>query len=467
MATIIGLPKLSPTMEEGVLAKWARKEGDKVSPGDVIAEVETDKANMDFTLEDEGVLLKLLVAEGDTVKLGSPVAILGQPGEDTKALEGEARAQMAGGAAPAPAPAAAKAEPAPAADKKLDPVAEKAPVEKAAPAAVPKAAPSPAAPQQAAPTASAGRVLASPIARTLAGDHGIDLRSVQGSGPGGRIVERDVLALVGGAPAPAAAPAAATNGKTAAPAATQNEDMPVARPAAPVPAAAAHDIDKPLSMMRKTIARRLVEAKTTIPHFYLNGDCDAAPLLAFRAQLNAVVPEEGKISVNDLIVKACAVALRRMPAVNSAFLGDKIRQFGAVHIGVAVSVEDGLLTPVVRDVDGKGLSRINAEIKDLAGRAKNKKLAPEEMTGSTFTVSNLGMFGIDHFQAIINPPEAVILAVGAVRKQPVVGKNDEIVVGQRMGLTLSCDHRVVDGALGAKFLAELVKILENPQALVL
>jgi pyruvate dehydrogenase E2 component (dihydrolipoamide acetyltransferase) len=343
-------------------------------------------------------------------------------------------------------------------------VAEKAPVEKAAPAAVPPPAP-PAAARPAPAPAAAGRVLASPIARALAGDHGIDLRGVTGSGPGGRIVERDVQALIGGAaPAPAAP---ATNGKGAPAASADVADQPSARPAAPTPPASGQDVDKPLSMMRKTIAKRLVEAKATIPHFYLNGDCDAAPLMAFRAQLNAMVPEDGKISVNDLIVKAAAVTLRRMPAVNAAFLGDKIRQFGAVHIGVAVSVEDGLLTPVIRDADGKGLSRISAEIRDLAGRAKNKKLSPEEMTGSTFTVSNLGMFGIDHFQAIINPPEAVILAVGAVRKQAVVGKNDELVAGQRMGLSLSCDHRVVDGALGARFLAELVKIIENPHSLVL
>jgi pyruvate dehydrogenase E2 component (dihydrolipoamide acetyltransferase) len=220
-------------------------------------------------------------------------------------------------------------------------------------------------------------------------------------------------------------------------------------------------------MMRKTIARRLVEAKQTIPHFYLTSDCDAAPLLAFRAALNATLTDETKISVNDLIVKACAIALRRLPQVNAAFLGDRIRQFGRVHIGVAVSIDDGLVTPVVRDTDMKGLGTINAEIRDLAARAKHKKLAPEEMTGSTFTVSNLGMYGIDHFQAVINPPEACILAVGAVKKQPVVGADGQLAVGQRMALTLSCDHRVVDGALGARWLAELVKILEQPASLAL
>jgi pyruvate dehydrogenase E2 component (dihydrolipoamide acetyltransferase) len=220
-------------------------------------------------------------------------------------------------------------------------------------------------------------------------------------------------------------------------------------------------------MMRKTIAKRLVEAKSTIPHFYLTGDCDAAPLLAFRSTLNAITGEDAKISVNDLIVKAAAIALRRIPAVNSAFLGDKIRQFGHVHVGVAVSIEDGLITPVVKDTDRKGLAAISAEIKELAGRARQKKLAPEEMTGSTFTVSNLGMYGIDHFQAIINPPEGAILAVGAVKKLAVVAPDGSIVAGQRMALTLSCDHRVVDGALGARWLAELVKILEQPASLAL
>jgi pyruvate dehydrogenase E2 component (dihydrolipoamide acetyltransferase) len=312
-----------------------------------------------------------------------------------------------------------------------------------------------------APAPAGGRLLASPLAKTLAAEHGIDLRSVRGSGPGGRIVERDIEALIGGGGNGAGAAQAA---------AAEAGPQPAARPAgkpAPAPAPSGQDVDKPLSMMRKTIAKRLVEAKSTIPHFYLTGDCDAAPLLAFRSVLNGITGEDAKISVNDLIVKAAAVTLRRVPAVNAAFLGDKIRQFGSVHIGVAVSVEDGLITPVVRDTDKKGLAAISAEIKDLAARARVKKLAPEEMTGSTFTVSNLGMFGLDHFQAIINPPEAVILAVGAVRKQPVVAPDGSIVAGQRMALTLSCDHRVVDGALGARFLAELVKVLEQPASLSL
>jgi pyruvate dehydrogenase E2 component (dihydrolipoamide acetyltransferase) len=290
--------------------------------------------------------------------------------------------------------------------------------------------------------------LASPLAKTLAAENGIDLRGVKGSGPGGRIVERDVRGLMGG------------NGQVEAKA-------PAAPPTpAPLPAAKAEDVEKPLSLMRKTIAKRLVEAKTQIPHFYLTSDCDAEPLGAFRAGLNGIVGEEAKISVNDLIVKAMALVLRRMPAVNSSWAGDKIRQHGRVNVGVAVAVEDGLITPVVHDADQKGLARIAAEIKDLAARARARKLAAEEMSGGTATVSNLGMFGIDHFQAIINPPEAVILAVGAAKKQPVV-KGDALVVGARMALTLSCDHRVVDGALGARFLAELVKILEHPQALAL
>jgi len=279
----------------------------------------------------------------------------------------------------------------------------------------------------------------------LAGENGIDLRSVKGSGPGGRIVERDVKALIGKAPAvEAKAPASA----------------PVAAPPS------GKDEDRPLSLMRKTIARRLVESKQQVPHFYLTAECDAGPLMAFRADLNLLVPEGEKISVNDVIVKAAALALRRVPAANASFLGDRIRVYGRVHVGVAVSVEDGLITPVLKDADTKGLRQISAEIRDLATRAKARKLTADEMGGGTFTVSNLGMFGIDHFEAIINPPEGAILAVGAVKKQPVV-VGDALAIGQRMGLTLSCDHRVVDGALGAKYMQALVLLLEHPAGLAL
>ncbi len=438
MATIIGLPKLSPTMEEGVLAKWRKKEGDKVSPGDIIAEVETDKANMDFTLEDEGTLLKLLVKEGDPVKLGGPVAILGNPGEDTAGLEKTAREQIEKPGTGGVGEAAEVSKPAP-----------KAATPTPTPTPPPSPAPAPTPPPS--PNGGAGRILASPLAKTIAAERGIDLRTIRGTGPGGRIVERDVLqsqSPVGGAP---------------------QAQVAMVTTKASSPAAAVEGLDftdKPLSMMRKTIAKRLVEAKSTIPHFYLTTDCDAGPLTAFRTQLNAIAGEDVKISVNDLIVKAMAIALRRVPSVNASFLGDKIRTFHRVHIGVAVAVEDGLITPVVRDTDRKGLALISLETKDLATRARAKKLSPEEMTGGTATVSNLGMYGIDHFEAIINPPEGVILAVGAVKQQPVV-QGGELAVGLRMALTLSCDHRVVDGALGARFLAELTKILEQPQALAL
>ena len=434
MAQLVGLPKLSPTMEEGVLAKWHKQEGDAVSPGEVIAEVETDKANMDFVLEDEGVLLRLLVGEGETVKLGAPVAIIGERGEDVTALVAQAR-----GAGSTPAPVAA---PAPA------PVAAPAPITLPVPA-----------------VAAGGRFLASPLSRKIAIEHGLDLRGVAGSGPGGRIVERDVRALIAGDMSLPAAPAPAAPAPAASPPATPAPHTSTP-PFAP-PATGADFTDRPLSMMRKTIARRLVEAKSTVPHFYLTATCDAAPLLRFRAELNSLLAEGERVSVNDIIVKATALALRRVPQANASFLGDAIRQHARVHVGVAVSLEDGLVTPVVRDADRKGLATVAGELRELATRARARKLTPDEMSGSTATVSNLGMFGIDHFAAIINPPDGVILAVGAIKKVPVVGPNDTIIAGQRMALTLSCDHRVVDGALGARLLAELVKLLEQPAALAL
>jgi pyruvate dehydrogenase E2 component (dihydrolipoamide acetyltransferase) len=450
MATIIGLPKLSPTMEEGVLAKWHKKEGDKISPGDVIAEVETDKANMDFPLEDEGTLLKLLVKEGDTVKLGAPVAILGEAGEDTADLEKQAAS--GGNGQPGGAASLPEAGPGPETSKEA-PAQAAAAAETSEPRD--KAPPTPSAAGGGSAAASAGTLLASPIAKTLAAEHGIDLRKIRGSGPGGRIVERDVRAVL----------------ETPAPAPTPSPPTPAPAPRPPTVDTGDEFTDRSLSMMRKTIARRLTEAKQTIPHFYLTTDCDAGPLVAFRASMNKVVAEGEKVSVNDLVVKAAALALRKVPEANAAFLGDRIRYHGRVHVGVAVSVEDGLITPVVRDADEKGVRRIGAEVRDLAARARAKKLGPDEYTGATFTVSNLGMYGLDHFQAIINPPEGAVLAVGAVRKQPVVvtGEDgeDRLAIGQRMGLTLSCDHRVIDGALGARYLQALVQILENPAALAL
>ncbi|HEY4241772.1 MAG TPA: pyruvate dehydrogenase complex dihydrolipoamide acetyltransferase [Kofleriaceae bacterium] len=471
MAQILGLPKLSPTMEEGVLVRWTKKEGDKVSPGDLIAEVETDKANMDFNVEDDGVLLKFLVKEGDTVKLGAPVAIIGKAGEDVSALVAEAGKPAA--AAPAPK---AEAKPAPAVKPAAAPAAKPAAAAKPAPA--PAAKPAPAAPAAAAKPAAkpdltpgppvgtgndkTGKLLASPLAKSLAIELGIDLRTLTGSGPGGRIVERDVRAAHEGS-APAAPEAEA-------PADDASDEQPTQAlvKARPQQAPADDDYeDIPASNMRKRIAERLTEAKRDIPHFYLMRDLDAAPLLAYRGRLNELLGARGKVSVNDLVIKAVALALGRVPACNAAWIDGSIRHFHRVHVGVAVAIEDGLVTPVVRDADRKGIGAIAAEVRDLADRAKRRALKGHEISGSTFTVSNLGMLQIERFTAILNPPEAGILAIGAVRDVPVVDKKGDVVAGKRMAVTMSCDHRVIDGALGAKWLIELADLVEHPESLAL
>lgn len=455
MAQILGLPKLSPTMEEGVLVRWTKNKGDKVSPGDLIAEVETDKANMDFNVEDEGVLLELLVKEGDTVKLGAPVAIIGNAGEDVAAMIAQV---SAGGAAPAPRPEAAAPAPKPAAV--------------AAPAAPAPAAPAPAAqaqprPQPAAPSAPAtGRLLASPLAKTLAIELGIDLRTVTGSGPGGRIVERDVKAA---AQTPQHAPPPLRVDTAEKPEPSQALAVRHARQL--IPDVDGDFTDVPTSNMRKRIAARLTEAKRDVPHFYLMRTFDAAPLLGFRERLNALLGGRSggsKVSVNDLIVKAVALALRRVPECNAAWMPEteSIRHFHRVHVGVAVAIEDGLVTPVVRDADQKGIGSIAAEVRDLADRAKTRQLKGHEITGSTFTVSNLGMFGIERFTAILNPPEAGILAIGTVADTPVV-VDGALAIGKRMTVTMSCDHRVIDGALGAKWLVQFVDLVEHPESLAL
>lgn len=456
MAQIIGLPKLSPTMEEGVLVKWVKREGDSVEPGELIAEVETDKANMDFNLEDEGVLLKLLVEEGATVQLGAPVAILGEKGEDISELVAVAEAQMLGGASPTPL--AAGTTPAP--------VPSPAPAATPAPATAaprPSAAPQPVTDRPTAPiTGAKGKLLASPLAKTLALELGIDLRQVTGSGPGGRIVERDVRALAGGGAAEAAAPAVVE----AAPPSTALAVVP-SRGAFPAPLPATDEyVDKPLSNMRKRIAERMLAAKRDVPHFYLTREIDVAPLLDFRARLNRLLGDRGRVSVNDLIIKGVALALRRVPDCNTAFVGDAIRYFANVHVGVAVATERGLVTPVIRNADLKGIGVIGAEVKDLAERARDRALKAHEIQGSTITVSNLGMFGIKEFEAIINPPEAAIIAVGTVQELPVVVDGD-IDIGKRIALTMSCDHRVIDGALGARYLHELANLLEKPESLAL
>jgi pyruvate dehydrogenase E2 component (dihydrolipoamide acetyltransferase) len=483
MAQIIGLPKLSPTMEEGVLVRWVKKEGDKVSPGDLVAEVETDKANMDFNIEDDGVLLKLLVKEGDTVKLGAPVAILGKAGEDISALIAQAQGGGGGGGEKAaakpekPDAKPEKPEAKPEAKPDVKPAAAPATAAPTAPAGA-KPEPKPAA-KAAAPAKSdsvagnkgdaGARLLASPLAKTLAAELGVDLRRVQGTGPGGRIVERDVrAALDGGAAGDSAGEAA----EAVEPAGGAVEPAAAAAPAAKPAKAPAVDLgesyeDVPASNMRKRIAARLTEAKRDIPHFYLQRQVDAAPLLAFRARLNELLGgDKPKISVNDLVLKATALALRRVPECNAAWVGEGIRRFHHVHVGVAVAIEDGLVTPVVRHADLKGLGTIAAEVKDLAERAKHRQLKGHEITGSTFTVSNLGMFGIERFTAILNPPEAGILAVGAVADAAVV-KDGAVVAGKRMTVSMSCDHRVIDGALGARWLVAFAELIERPESLAL
>jgi pyruvate dehydrogenase E2 component (dihydrolipoamide acetyltransferase) len=435
--TKVVLAKLSPTMEEGTIVKWTKKEGDVVKVGDVMAEIETDKANMEMEALGAGVLRKILVPAGGKAPVGSLIGVIADAKEDISAMLAQAPAASA--AAPAPAPAAVAA---PAVKPPAAPAPSAAPKGAAgsvtAPAPVPSAAPAPAAP----PDHTDGRVKASPLARTMAARQNIPLAAVAGSGPGGRIVKRDIEGYTPSSPAAAA--------RAAAPA-----------PVVPFPAVAAGQ-DFPLSNMRKTIARRLVESKFSAPHFYVTVEIDMGAAVALREQL--LKGENVKVSFNDLVLKACAKALTRFPMVNASWGGDKITTHGEVHLGVAVSIPDGLITPVVRNADRKSVLDISREVKDLAGRAREKKLRPEEFMGSTFTISNLGMFDVSEFTAIINPPEAAILAVGSVSKVPVVD-GDKVTIGHRMKVTLSSDHRVVDGALAAQFLQDVRRLLENPVSL--
>jgi pyruvate dehydrogenase E2 component (dihydrolipoamide acetyltransferase) len=454
MAILVEMPKLSPTMEEGQIATWHAKEGDQVDVDDLLAEVETDKATMEFRSFDRGVLLKILAAAGSVVKLGDPVAIIGDEGEDISALLSKATQ----GAASAPGPAKEEAK-APAKEPAEEQAEEPAEEEASQPeAAAPAARPATGAPLNLVPPPPAsspmvsidtsGRVKASPYVRKLARERGIDLRRVAGSGPGGRIVARDLDDAAAGTAAPAARPAALTAAATPVAVALPDLEPEVRR----------------LSMMRKTIARRLTESKQTVPHFYLTIDVDVGALVTLREQLNAdlaTAPEPLKISYNDLIIKAAAVAITRAPTVNAQFTPEAIIYHRRVDISVAVAVEDGLVTPVVRFADRKSVAQIGAEVRDLAKRARDRKLAPEEMMNGTFSISNLGMYQIDEFAAVINPPEGAIMAVGAIRSEPVV-VGDQVVAGKRMKVTLSCDHRVVDGAVGAQFLVELRAILEHP-----
>lgn len=407
MAEIVTMPKLSDTMTEGVVAKWHKKVGDKVKSGDLLADIETDKATMEFESFSEGVLLHIGTPEGGTAPVDSLLAILGKEGEDISALINQA-------AAPA----------APTSEKKTETAEE----------------PKPAATEaktEAAPSRNDGRLLASPLAKSLAKEKGIDISSVSGSGEGGRIVKRDVENFN-----PASAKTAS---KTAVAAGTESYD------------------EVNLSQMRKTIARRLAESKFSAPHFYLTMDIDMDNAMAARKSINE--QGAGKISFNDLVIKAVALALKKHPKVNASWLGDKIRYNHHVHIGVAVAVEDGLVVPVVKFADAKSLLAINEEVKVFAGKAREKKIQPSEMEGNTFTISNLGMYGIEEFTAIINPPDSCIMAVGAIRQEPVV-KNGQIVAGNRMKVTLSCDHRSVDGATGSEFLLSFRQLLENPYLMI-
>lgn len=425
MAKIIELPKLSPTMEEGTLVRWVKNEGDTINIDDLLAEVETDKATMEFRSFDKGTLLKKLIAEGAVARLGQPVAVLGAPGEDIAAL--------VGGGAPTAPPAAAPEAPARAPEardeKKTVPPPEMPRAGAQALAAMPGE------------RGLAGVILApsSPRVRRIARERAVDLDGLRGSGEHGRITEGDLAA-------------------------------PKAAHAAPGPSLEAllrpGDTVLDASPMRRTIARRLTEAKQSVPHFYLEADLAVEALAALREQLNAAAasPDE-KISFNDLMIRACALSLREVPESNASWVDGKIVRYGRVDVSVAVAIDDGLLTPVVRHADTLSVGAISRAVKDLAARAKARKLKPEEMTGGTFSISNLGMFGIDRFSAVINPPEGMILAVGAVRDVAVV-RDGAVVPGKRLAVTLSCDHRVVDGALGARFLQKLRALVEAPMRIL-
>ena len=424
------MPKLSPTMEEGQISRWLKKEGDKVSMGEPLAEIDTDKATMEMQALANGVLRKILINEGESAPLGQLIAVIGEPNEDIASVLSEA-------------PAAPKQE----AQKKPEP--EKAP-EQPAPAPQAKAAAVSAQPQSAVdnghpPQAAAtGRMIVSPLAARMAAEAGIDLRSLQGSGPGGRIVKKDIEAALS-QPKAEAAPSYPRLVETARFGATAYRD-------------------EPTTEIRKVIAKRLVTSLGPIPHFFLTTDIEMDRAAEMRRGINALDPDL-KISINDIIIKVTAAALMQHPQVNASFQEKIVRYYEHADIGVAVAIEDGLITPVVRAADQKSLSQIAGEVRELAERARSRKLKPEEYTGATFSISNLGMFGIDEFTAVINPPEGGILAIGAMTPKPVV-RDNEIVIRQIMRVTMSCDHRIIDGATGAKFLQTFKKILENPLYLV-
>ncbi len=418
MPITITMPALSPTMTEGRLAQWLKNEGDEIIAGDVLAEIETDKATMELEAIDDGIMGKILIpADTDGIAVNTPIAIILEEGESASALDGYV------------------------ADTPVVPTA--APEAAAPESAAPVAAPAPVA---AAHAATGDRVIASPLARRIATAGGLDIARISGSGPRGRIVKADVLAAqAGGQAAPV---------------------TPVAAASVPVMPAGANYEEIPLTNMRKTIARRLVEAKQSIPHIYLTVDCEIDKLLALRVEINEGREKADKVSVNDFVVKASALSMLKVPGVNASWSDTAMLQYNTVDISIAVAIDGGLITPVVRNADQKGLGTISAEVKELAGRARDGKLMPEEYQGGGFSISNLGMFGIREFAAIINPPQSAILAVGAGEQRPVV-KDGALAVATVMTCTLSCDHRVVDGALGAQFLAAFKGYIQNPLSILL
>lgn len=418
MATKVHMEALSPTMEEGQLVQWLKAEGDEISSGDILAEIETDKATMELVARGDGILRKIFLGAGGTAEVGAVIGVIATADEDITGIEGVSDGSPSPAAVAPDAPASEAVTPVPA-------VAE-APVS---------------ASSEAASGTGGGRVKASPLARRLAEEMGVDLRLISGSGPGGRVVKRDIeAAKVAGVSAPSMA--------------RWTED-------------AAEYEDVPTSQMRKAIAKRLVTSIGPVPTFYLTMDVDMGRVLQARKSINSMLEKDGgKISINDIVLKAVAAALRQHPNCNAQWQEGFVRRFNAVHVGVAVAIEDGLITPVVRNAHLKGILQIGAEVRELAGRARLKKLMPEEYTGATFTVSNLGMFGIHEFTAIINPPEAGILAVGGIEQTPVV-VDGEVVVRPRMRMTMSCDHRVIDGAQGSRYLQTLKSMLEEPTAILL
>lgn len=424
MATYIEMPKLSDTMTEGTLVKWLKSEGDSVGIDEAVAEIETDKATMEMQSFDEGILHKIYVKEGELVPLGSALALVLAEGEEP--------------------PADADTPPAVAAPPETE-----APAKTAAPSAPSESATTPAADQAVGP---AGRIRVSPLAGRIAAEKGVDLSAVKGTGPGGRIVKKDVLAAAAaGTAVPRAAAAAA------------------ATPSTPVVAGPDDETIK-LGGMRRLIAERLLESKTTMPHFYLHIEIDTAPMMKLRKELNAANEKEengNKFTVNDFIMRAAVHAAVTVPQVNASFAGDSVVQYRETRLAVAVAIDDGLVTPVIREAQDKSLLDLSVEIKDLAERARTKKLSSDEMQGGTLTISNLGGYGIEQFDAIINPPQAMILSIGTIVKKPVVDENGDIVAGQRMNVGMSCDHRVIDGAVGATYLAEFKKLIETPALMAL